>query len=192
MFKNQTFHILRFLIVFLALTFLCYCYIGIISPGGKTYSSSLDQYANFPAWLTYFICKCAKGLLELIGYNVYQKKPNNITIHGSRGVNIIWACLGFGVMSFWVAFVVAHYAKWLYKLKWVLAGIALITGINILRIALIALALHSDWKAFIAVEPHFAFNVVSYIAIILLAFWFTLQYKRHKEREIKNLQPVSV
>ena len=186
MFKNHTFHILRFLLLFSGLTIAFYCYIGIVSPGGKTYSLFLDRYANFPAWLTYFICKSAKGLLQLIGYDVYQKKPNNVTITGGRGVNIIWACLGFGVMSFWVAFVAAHYAKWLYKLKWIFAGVALITGINILRIALIALALHHNWKAFMAIEPHLAFNVVSYIAIIALAVWFAFRYKRHEEIRSKN------
>lgn len=180
MFKNATFHIPKFVIVFLALTVFFYGYIGVISPGGKTYSPFLDKYANFPEWLTYFICKSAKAFLELLGYSVYQKKPNNVTIHGSRGVNIIWACLGLGVLSFWTAFVTAHRARWPYKLKWVLTGVVLITALNITRIALIALALHLNWKLFMSIELHLAFNIASYVLILALAFWFTVKYKRYQ------------
>ena len=197
MFKGSTFNILRFLFVFFILKLCLNAYIGILSPGGKAYSPFLQQYANVPAWFTYFICKCAKGLLQVMGYSVYQKALNNITIRGSRGINIIWACLGFGVMSFWTAFITAHTATWKYRLKWIMIGIFLITGINIIRIALIALGFHYNWKAFNAIEPHFAFNVVSYIAIFILTGWFIIKYKKaHKSSQYSgskenNIFPVT-
>ena len=182
--KGSSFNILRFLLVFFVLKFTFNAYIGILSPGGKVYSPFLQHYANLPAWFTYLICKCAKGLLQLGGYSVYQKAMNNVTISGSRGINIIWACLGFGVMSFWTAFVWAHTATRRYKCKWTVIGILLITGINIIRIALIALGFHHNWKAFNAIEPHFAFNVVSYIAIILLTAWFIIRYKKEHKNNL--------
>ncbi len=178
MFKQSSFHILRFLFVFFVLKIGFIAYIGILSPGGKAYSPFLEHYVNVPAGFTYFICKCAIGLLKLGGYSVYQKAANNVTIHGSRGINIIWACLGFGVLSFWTAFITAHRATGKFKLKWIVIGIVLITGINIIRIALIALGLHHNWKAFNAIEPHFAFNVVTYIAIFILTAWFIARYKK--------------
>ena len=183
MFRSRTFSIPVFLLAFLLLTAAFYTYIGIVSPGGKTYSSFLDKYANFPAWLTYFICQCAKGLLQVLGYEVFQKSANTIAIRGSRGVNIIWACLGFGVISFWAAFVVAHKAAIGYKLKWLLTGAAFITLLNIIRIASIALANHYRWKDYQSVEPHFLFNVVSYIAIIALAVLFAYRYQKLTPRK---------
>ncbi len=196
MLTNSTFNIPRFLLIFFLLALAFYSYVGIISPGGKTYSVFLDKYANFPAWLTYFICKCAKRLLQLFGYSVYQKKANNVTISGSRGVNIIWACLGFRVIGYWVAFVSAHYAAWKYKLKWIMIGVLSITMINIFRIALIALGLHYNWKAFNTIEPHLAFNVVSYIAIFILTFWFIAKYNKYKKRSTqaikRNSSPVTL
>ncbi len=185
MFRKSSFNVILFLFVFFLLETAFTVYVGILSPGGKIYSPFLDRYANVPAWFTYFICKCAKALLQLSGYNVYQKALNNITITGSRGVNIIWACLGFGVMSFWTAFVISHSAGWKYKLKWVLTGLSIITGINIIRIALIALGLHHNWKVFNAIEPHFAFNVVCYIAIFSLTVWFVMQYKTYRKNYVK-------
>ena len=154
------------------------------------YSSLLNTYANFPACrLSHFICKCAKGFLQLLGYSVYQKKANNITIAGSRGINIIWACLGLGVMSFWVAFVTAHTASWSYKLKWAFIGVILITGINILRIALIALGFHHHWMAFTAIDIHSSFNIVSYIAILLLSLWFVMKYNKNKSSHAIKRKP---
>lgn len=188
MFKGAYFNIARFLLIFLIIHFLFYAYIGILSPSGKTYSPFLNRYANIPAWFTYFICKSAKGLLQLMGYSVYQKAANNVTISGSRGINIIWACLGFGVMSFWTAFIAAHKATIKYKSKWIAIGILLITGINILRIALIALGFHHNWKAFNAIEPHFAFNVVSYIAIIALTVWFVFNYRKTYNQRHSNIR----
>ncbi len=179
MFKSGTFNTFRFLLLFILLTTGFYTYIGIVSPGGKTYSPFLDRYANFPAWLTYFICKSAMFNLKLLGYSVYQKALNNVTITPGASVNIIWACLGFGVMSFWTAFVVSHKARWKYKVKWLFIGIGLITIINIIRIDLISLAYFHNWITFKSIDPHLSFNIVSYIAIFILTFWFIDRYKKY-------------
>lgn len=189
MFKNNTFSVLHFLIVFLLLTIAFYSYVGVVSPGGKAYSPFLDHYANFPAALSYFISKSAKSGLQLAGYDVYQKAPNNVTIRGSHGVTIIWACLGFGVMSFWLAFVWAHRAKLGYKIKWAAAGVCLITAINIIRIDSIALANYYRWKTYQFIEPHFAFTVVSYIAIFLLTVYFIRNYRKSGIRAAKVHTP---
>ncbi len=177
--RNRRFSLLQFLLIFFLLSISFYSYIGIVSPGGKAYSSFLDNNANFPAWVTYFICQCSKVLLQLAGFDVYQKALNNITIRGSRGINIIWACLGFGVISFWTAFVMAHRASWKYKSIWALIGVVSITVLNIIRITSIALGNYYNWKAYIEIEPHFAFNVASYVVIFGLMFWFIRKYNEY-------------
>lgn len=179
---GDNFHILRFILVYALLTGWFYCFIGVTSPGGKVYSAFLDDYLNIPRWLTWFISKSSLGALKLAGFKVYQRAPNNVTIIGSRGVSIIWACLGFGVMSFWTAFVTAHTARWQYNLKWCLSGIAIITALNILRIILIALGNHYHWVAFNTIEPHQAFTIASYVVLFLMVVWFT----RHFRRSVKD------
>ena len=183
MFRNQRFNILIFLLVFAILYYGFLAYIGIISPGGKGYIPFLHKYADVPAWLTYGICKGAKSLLQLFGYNVYQKAPNNITINGGRGVNIIWACLGVGVMSCWIAFIAAHKADWKYKLKWILTGTMAILVINITRMDLIALGLHYNWERFNALNVHSSFTIVSYIAVLGLTFLFIKKYNTYKLKD---------
>src|SRR4051812_45635361 len=179
--KSLSFNILQFLLVYALLAGWFHCFIAITSPGGKVYSPLLDNYFNIPRWLTFFISKSSMALLKLAGFTVYQRAPNNVTILGSRGVTIIWACLGFGVMSFWTAFVTAHRAAWKFKLKWCLSGIIIIIALNITRITLIALANHYHWLSVTSLEPHATFNVASYILLFLLVVWFTRRYKHYQE-----------
>ena len=144
------------------------------------YFPLLDHYFNVINWFTWLIAKAAVALLQLFGFNTYQRAPNNVTIVHSRGVTILWACLGFGVMSFWTAFVTAHKAAWQFKLKWSVAGAGIITALNIIRIALIAVANHYHWLIITSMEPHEAFNIVSYILLFGLLFWFIKKYKQYE------------
>lgn len=180
--KSRTsFNILYFLVIYGFLTVAFNGFIGITSPGGNTYIPWLDHYCNVPAWLTWVIAKFALKLLYLLGFAAAQHAPNNVYIAGSHGVTILWACLGFGVMSFWAAFVMAHRATVQFKLKWTALGICLITILNITRITLIAVANQYRWKALQAIEPHRAFNIASYIVIVGLLVWFVKQYKRYNQ-----------
>ena len=153
---------------------------GITSPGGKAYSPFLDHYLNIPNWLTYLIAKSAMGLLKLLGFAAYQHAPNNVRIENGGGVNILWACLGFGVMSFWVAFITAHRAAWKYKLKWCVIGISIIIALNIIRIMMIALAYHFKWKMIMLLDAHQTFNIASYMLLFVLVFWFIVKYKKYE------------
>ena len=189
--SSSTFNILQFLLVYALLAGWFYCFIGITSPGGKTYSPLLDHYFNVPRWLTWLIAKSSMAMLQLSGFTVYQFAPNNVTIMGSRGVTIIWACLGFGVMSFWTAFVTAHKATWKFKLKWCLSGIIIIIALNITRITLIALANHYHWLAITSLEPHATFNVASYILLFLLVVWFITRYKHYQESKSSEQEAIT-
>lgn len=175
-----SFSIPRFILVFILLAGSFYAYVGITSPGGKTYLPFLDHYFNLTEWLTWLIAKTALFILKLCGFAVYQRAPNNITIIGSRGVTILWACLGFGVMSFWTAFVVAHRAAWQFKFSWCLKGIVFITILNITRIILIAVANHYHWEHITSLEPHQTFNIASYILLFVLMAWFIRRYKQYE------------
>ena len=178
---KSSFNILQFLLVYALLSGWFYAYVGITSLGGKTYSPFLDHYLNVTSWFTWLIAKAALLLLKLTGFTVYQHAPNNVTIAGSRGVTILWACLGFGVMSFWTAFITAHKADWRFKVKWCLAGICIIIALNILRIVLIAVANHYHWLTITSLEPHEAFNIASYLLLFVLLFWFVQHYKQYEK-----------
>jgi exosortase/archaeosortase family protein len=132
------------------------------------------------------VAKQSTWLLKITGYNAYQKNPANVSIHGSGGVTIIWGCVGVGVMFLWFSFIVAHKAKFIYKLKWVVAGIALIFIVNIIRIVLIVLSFFYHWKYIQSFNAHATFNTITYIIIIILMIIFVLSYNK-LERKKKNI-----
>lgn len=178
--KKSDFNILLFLFLYFFIKYAFYFYIGLTTPGGKMYFSFLDAYANFPYWLTLVVSKSSKFLLEVCGYNVYQRNDANITIAGSRGVTIAWGCLGIGAIGMWVAFITAHRVAMKFKLKWIFLGIGLIFLINIFRIDMIALSNHYSWVYFQSFNAHTSFDILTYVIILILMLVFVLVYNRKK------------
>ena len=176
---KSDFNIVLFLAVFIFLLEGFYFYVGLTTPGGKLSIPFLGSYLNFPYWLTVYVAKISKFVLEICGYTVRQANPANITIAGSRGVTIAWGCLGIGAMSLWLAFIIAHrYLVLSIKLKWVFTGLALIFLINILRIMMIALSNHYNWHYIHAFNAHASFNVLTYAAIVIMMAVFVRSYKK--------------
>lgn len=176
------FSILRFLIWFVGLTASFYTYVALTTPGGKVYSSFLHTYFDIVTWATSFIAKAAGFLLTMLGYNISQKYSSQIYIGNSKGVAIAFACLGFGVISFWVSFIAAHAASLNFKIKWITAGIISIIIINIIRVALIALANYYNWVFILNLNPHTAFNIVTYCFIFFLMFIFSKQFNVYDKK----------
>jgi len=181
--KKVKFSIPLFLGIFIILLQGFYIYVGVTTKDGRIYSAFLEQYANFPFWLSAFVAKCAAILLQVLGYTVHQTSIVNVTITGSRGVTIAWGCLGIGPLSLWVAFTTAHRCSFKYKLKWILAGVAIIFALNILRIAMIALSNHYNWVYVRHFNAHSSFNILTYVIILLLMVLFVKRYNRLTEHK---------
>jgi len=179
--KKSDFNILLFLFLYFFIKYAFYFYVGLTTPGGKIFSSFLINYANFPYWLTITVTKISKILLELSGYEVYQISDSNITIRGSRGVTVAWGCLGVGAIGLWIAFIIAHRNFSVKnKLKWVVAGVALIFIINILRIDMIVLSNYYNWKYFRSFNAHTSFDILTYAVILVLMLVFVFAFNRRK------------
>ena len=176
--SKSNFNIIYFLVAFFILYIGFYFYVGVCTPGGKTFSPFLYHYLNIPNWLSIAVVKSAMLVLKIAGYSVYQKSANNITITGSTGVNIIWACLGMGVIMLWTAFILAHKARIAYKLKWIGIGIASIYFFNVLRIVAILLSFKYNWRYPQSFDAHSTFNDFTYIIIIVLMIIFIIKYNR--------------
>ena len=181
--KKSNFNIIYFLIIFFILYYGFIIYVGLSTKGGKIYSSFLYSYLDIPDWLSMFVAKASTLLLKLFGYNAYQRSPVNITIRGSHGATIAWGCIGVDVMFLWFAFIVAHKAKPVYKLKWIIAGIFLIFLFNILRISFIVLSYKYNWTYFQSFNAHSTFNFITYVIIILLMGFFVFNYNKFQRQQ---------
>lgn len=86
-------------------------------------------------------------------------------VRGGRGVNVGYDCLGYGVMSFWIAFVFANNGTWKRKLGWMAIGAFALWLINVLRISLVLVGANKNWKFPLGWDHHTWFNIVAYVAI---------------------------
>ncbi len=181
-----------FFIKFLGCFFILYAsfpfYWGITGKGGKMYSAFLDNHFNIIKGLTGFLTGAARSVLEALHYTVNQSNYHTLRIGHSAGVSVNPACLGWGVMSFWIAFVFANNGGWKHKLKWMICGTVFICILNIIRIALIALASHLHWKTITSLDHHQAFNVFSYGCIFILMYLYTRVQKKYEGIEFKRKQ----
>jgi exosortase/archaeosortase family protein len=163
-------------------------YWAITGEGGKLYSPFLDHYFNIIKGLTTFLTGAARLVLQAFHYTVHQNNYHTLRIEYSKGISVNPSCLGWAVMSFWVAFVFANGGIWKHKLKWMMYGIASICILNITRIALIAAATHLRWKTIASLDHHQLFNVFSYCCIFILMYLYTRVQKKYEGNKLKPKQ----
>lgn len=172
--------LIKFLLCFFALYYFYPFYRGVTGEGGRIYSSFLDHHLNLVWGLTSFLTGAARLILAAFHYNVTQSNYHTLRIEYSRGISVNPSCLGWAVMSFWAAFVFANQGTWQRKLKWIAGGIASIVTLNIIRIVLICIANHLNWRLITSLDAHDTFNVFSYGCIFLLMFWFARSQKKYE------------
>jgi exosortase/archaeosortase family protein len=168
----------KFTLFFLSFYYFNIFYLGVTSPGGKFYSSFLEEHLNYIAWLTNSILHVSNFIDHTFGIHSYLEGAYQIKTPRGTSVTVWLPCLGLGIISFWVAFIIADVSNWKKKLYWCLAGVTAIWFINCWRIAILVLAVERNWYQSSYIDHHTTFNLVAY-SIIFLMIW--LYYKAHKE-----------
>jgi exosortase/archaeosortase family protein len=173
---------LRFLAIFIAVFLMCYYgtlfLTGVAVPGGM-YSPVVEKYFNIASWLRSSLILGAKGFLSILGTETVRIDDYVLRAVGGRGVRIVYACLGFGVMSFWVAYIVANIASIQKKTIWVCGGLLFLWLINVIRISLVLLAGNKGWHFPFGWDHHTWFNIVAYIAIFAMIYFFEKRLKNY-------------
>lgn len=156
-----------FIAIFLVLYFGNQFFIGISTPG-NLYVSMLDNYFNYIQWLRSLLLHTSSIILNIFGMDTYATKWNLVLANGDS-IKLVYKCLGIGIMSVWVAFVIAFPQQKLNKLKYALLGIFAILFINIIRIIALAIVFsNNDMTIYKHIDQqHFFYNVACYIII----FW---------------------
>ncbi|MCR8560166.1 hypothetical protein KXD93_21115 [Mucilaginibacter sp. BJC16-A38] len=91
-------------------------------------------------------------------------------VAGRGVIQLVYSCLGLGVISFFAAFVLAYPAKLKSKIIFLVSGIFGIELLNVLRFVLLALFWHKKDNRI--VDHHTVFNIIIYVIIaITLYFW---------------------
>ncbi len=146
----------------------------------------LDHHLNLVKGLTGFLTVCSKWVLDTLNYTVHQPNYHTLQIGYSGRISVNPSCLGWGVMSFWIAFVFANSGSWKHKLKWMITGVASICILNITRIVLITMANHLHWKNVTSLNHHETFTIFSYGCIFILMYLYTRAQKKYEGIEIRQ------
>ena len=172
-FLNKTFffYVLKFLVIFCLFYFGTLAIIGLSSPSGY-YSPFVAHYFNFIDGLRLSLLNTSKFFLELVGYKVYTIDKFTLRISEHVGIKMVYSCIGYGVMSFWGAFVIANTGTFKKKIIWLLCGWIAIWLINILRIVLLLIALYKGWQIPFGLDHHTWFNIAAYLLIFLLIYFY--------------------
>ncbi len=183
-FHNNKF--IRFLFIFFAVFLLCYYGLkfltGLAVEGGY-YSSFIDKHFNIGGWIRTALINSTKTFLSL--FNIETIRTNEYILKmvaGGSGVRIVYGCLGFGVMSFWIAYVIAATAKTTKKITWLVCGLLLLWFINVVRISLVLVTTNETWKFPFGWDHHTWFNIIAYFAIFIMMYFF--------EKNIKPLKSI--
>lgn len=176
---------LRFFAVYLPLHFMYLVVISASHPLGKLYSPFVIDYLNVINGLRNVLLTGITWLLRAFQYAPFYIGETGIRLPGGGQVNLNNACLGWGVMAFWIAFVFANSGTAKSKAKWMMIGIVSICLINIVRIAVLLVALNKKWNAFINIDQHTMFNIIGYALVFGLMYLFI---KSSRKKEVLNVE----
>lgn len=187
--------ILRFLILFLGFHYANEFYIGITAPGGY-YVPFLQEHINYVAWLRHSILYGAKIVAAVFGYQSTINGPYILKSVTGAEVRMVYSCIGLGVMTFWLAFTLAHSIPWKKKVFWLSIGVLSIWIINCTRVAVIMIATIKNWNPSKYLNHHDIFNILSYILLIILMLIFIKKEGMHnthienpEQEDERNYQP---
>jgi exosortase/archaeosortase family protein len=151
--------------------------IGITTPGSY-YSTFAAAYLDYISLLRSALLHSSKALLSILGYDTYLKGAFTLKLLDGRGVRMVYSCLGYGIMSFWIAFIVANKGKLFKKARWIGGGLVLIFFINVARISLMLIAIKHHWNSPFGLDNHTLFTIAAYTAIFTMIYFFDRAEKK--------------
>jgi exosortase/archaeosortase family protein len=171
----------RFVAIFITVFLFCYYgalfLTGITVPGGN-YSPFVEKYFDISSWLRSSLIFATKTFVSILGIETIRVDDYVLKAVGGRGVRIVYSCLGFGVMSFWFAYIVANIASLKKKIVWVFGGLLFLWILNVLRISLVLIAGNKGWTFPFGWDHHTWFNIVAYLVIFAMIYFFEKSLKK--------------
>jgi exosortase/archaeosortase family protein len=169
--KQHIFFLAKFLLIFLALYYGTYAFIGLSEKGG--YYIAWLHYIDYVSYYRTFLLKSATHWLGVFGDYALVEGRFYLNMQGRLRIQLIYQCLGIGVNAFWIAFVLADvYSSIKRKIIWALGGFLLISILNIARIVLLAKALYYQWPLLAKMEHHTVYNYGVYAVVIIMVILY--------------------
>jgi exosortase/archaeosortase family protein len=175
--KSLWLYLVKFFGAFFLLFYGTEAVIAFSSPG-RFYLPFVEAHLNFIDPFRQFLLGATQNLLSLFGFQAVQKDMYTLGFTGGSNIVLVYSCIGYGVISFWVAFVFANKGSWSKKAVWMVAGCACLCAINIFRISALLVAVNKKWAIPLGWDHHTWFNIVAYGLIFCLMYLYDRSAKR--------------
>lgn len=174
--KKFLWFVTKFLLLFVVLYYGTLAMIGLAAPGGY-YSPFVEAKLDYVGWLKVSLMVGSKWLLSLFGIETVFEPGFLIRILKGRAVFIAMSCVGYGVYSFWIAYVVANTGSFIKKAGWVMGGLWMLWSINVIRISMFLVAINKNKTMPLGIDHHTWFTIFAYGAIFAMIFLFDKKNK---------------
>lgn len=168
----EYYFVAKFILLFLFLYYGTEFWIGVTSQGNY-YSAFCDNYLNYINWLRSSLLQAASFLCNSFGYKATVISKTTIMGFNGFRTTIIYSCIGYGILSFWTAFVISFPSNVKRKIKWLLVGLLFLWFINVLRIVLLLLYINKVKSIYSFTKHHLVYNIVVYAIIFVMIYFFS-------------------
>src|SRR5829696_8036784 len=93
-----------------------------LSSKENIYSPFVENYLDFVTPLRRSLLSGSAILLRLFGYSPTFSDEYTLGLNGGLAVRMVYSCVGYGVLSFWGAFILANHGSITKKLTWLVSG----------------------------------------------------------------------
>jgi exosortase/archaeosortase family protein len=145
--------------------------IGLSAPGGYYYSFVAENL-DYVNGIKRSIIAAVGWLLGIFGFETKTEPRFLIRILNKKGVIIAMDCVGYGVYSFWIAYIAANTGRLLKKIIWIIGGLLLLWLINVFRISLFLITINKNQRMPLGIDHHTWFNIAAYLAIFIMMYFF--------------------
>jgi len=169
--KQFLIFVIKFILFFL---FFYYGTKGVIALSATEghYSKFVADYLDYVTLIKRSLIWGTRLLLSFFHIETYQVDPFIVRIKNGVGVRIAHGCVGYGVYSFWLAYILANSFKAKIKMKFIVIGLFLRWLINVLRISLLLVTMQNNNQMPLGLDHHTWFNIVSYVPIFAMIYGF--------------------
>jgi len=178
-YKSVIKFILTFLLVYLLLSLLYKVYLDYSK--GKTY---------YPDYMTHLVAKQSEVLIHTLGYEAeIANHPNEpsikIIINHKYVARAVEGCNSISVIILFVSFMIAFAGRLKLTLYYILAGSIMIYSVNLMRIAILSIALyHYPWRR--EILHTVIFPLIIYGLVFLLWMFWVNRFSKLKKNNVQS------
>lgn len=173
------FYILKFSLAYGILYYGTLAIIGLSVKGGL-YSQFVHDYLDYISVLRSSILKSANYVCHFLNYDTTIEGTYILRIRSGIGVRMVYKCIGYGIMSFWGAFIIANTGAYKKKILWILLGWILIYIINVCRVSFLLISVATKRILPFNIDHHTLFNTFAYILVLIMIYFYDKSLKIKK------------